>query len=270
MNSNLMLINAPTTPIEWIDQGFDITPVNPNTKKPVLGLRIWPDFKCTLKDFNGHKSWALKLDDYTDLDIDNPKAKLFIEKYLKFYGARYGRKGNLRSHYLFKNKSNMTVFDMPKNLEKYCKGYPHGNHLGQIRSGNKYLSIVPGALNKTELVEWDKYIGIDKYDGDLEKDFAKIMLSTALTLCYPERKDQNDYCFAIACILVDNTKWSNEEIDEFVFEIAVQSGDINSRDRMLKGTISRNSEKNKIGLDMITKIIGTDKISIISLFRWIN
>jgi hypothetical protein len=270
----MLKIKAPTTPQDYLSLGLKLVPVNPTTKKPTL--EDWPNIYettgLTIKDFKNVKSWGLLLDEHTDLDIDNPKAIPFIKRYLKHCTAEYGRKSNPNSHFLFKNKLEQKKFDMPEDLKKYCKGYPHGSHLGQIRSGHGFQSIVPGGLNEDELVEWaTKDVVIKKYNGDLEKDFGKIMLATALVLCYPDHGKRDDYCFAIACILADNTKWSDVEIDDFVYEIAIQAKDINARDRIGKGTNARKPKGNKMGLPTIADAVGIkDKSSIMDLFEWVG
>ena len=93
--------SAPTSPKQWIDQGFDITPCS--QKKAYT--KDWQKKKLTAKDFKPNDNIGLKLKGITDFDIDNPIAQKFIKKYLKSCAAIYGRKNNPESHYLFKESS---------------------------------------------------------------------------------------------------------------------------------------------------------------------
>ena len=93
--------NAPTSPQEYIDQGFDITPC----REKKAYTKDWQKKKLTAKDFKPNDNIGLKLKGITDFDIDNPIAQKFIKKYLKSCGAIFGRKHNPESHYLFKESS---------------------------------------------------------------------------------------------------------------------------------------------------------------------
>ena len=93
--------SAPTSPKQWIDQGFDITPC----RQKEAFTKKWQTETLTAKDFKPNDNIGLKLKGIIDFDIDNPVAQKFIKKYLKSCGAIYGRKHNPESHYLFKESS---------------------------------------------------------------------------------------------------------------------------------------------------------------------
>ena len=131
--------SAPTSPQQWIDQGFDITPCR--QKKSYT--KEWPTQTLTAKDFKPGDNIGLKLKGITDFDIDNPITQKFIPKYLKSCGAIYGRKHNPESHYLFKQSSKFKEFNIPQSLKQSCKDFAHVNHLGEIRTGHDRYSIVP-------------------------------------------------------------------------------------------------------------------------------
>ena len=94
--------SAPTSPEQWFEQGYDITPCR---QKKAYTTEWQTPFANTAKDFKPGDNIGLKLKGITDFDIDNPVAQKFIKKYLKSCGAIYGRKNNPESHYLFKESS---------------------------------------------------------------------------------------------------------------------------------------------------------------------
>jgi len=262
---------APMDSETWVSAGFKIIPCL--EKNPAINGKEWQKKDYTEKDFL-NKNIGLFLKDTNDFDVDNHIAKKFIEKNLRSCGAVYGRNSNPKSHYLFKGNVPSKKFSLPKQLEKYCQSFPHGTTLGEIRNASDTkaeVSIVPGSVLSGEKVQWHHYANINEYNGDLEKDISKIMLATALTILYPTTSGaRDDFCFATACILADNTKWDSFEIDEFVHDIAVAGKDTDARERMSKGTHARTTKGNKKGLKTIADSVGTDEQTILSLFEWIG
>ena len=111
-------------------------------------------------------------------------------------------------------------FSLPKELENYYKDYNHGATLCEIRHGaNKYTLVPETKYHSTnETVKWVKYDGIDEYSGNLKTDLGKIALSTALCITYAGSGQRDDYCTAIAGVLLKHTEWSTDEIDEFIYQ----------------------------------------------------
>ena len=260
--------DAPTTPAEWISAGYEITPCI--DKKPIT--KDWGNVISTAKDFKPEHQIGLKLKGLVDFDIDNHYIKRFVEKYLRSRGAVYGRKSNPLSHFLFNNSLASFKYFLPKELEKYCKDFPHGVTLCEIRcfKDSAHQSIVPGSIVENETVEWSKYASINEYNGDLAHDIGKIALSGALSILYPSKGNRDNYCTSIAGVLSQHTEWSAGEIDEFVYNLAVFSNDENAKNKMSKGTNAKNSKGNKLGIPTIAEIVGCTNGTIGKLFSWIG
>ena len=137
---------SPTTFEHWYDLDRTIIPCI----KGIPIVKNWSDdsFKITRQEWEkkfSHCEIALRLDDDVDFDIDNHFIKKFVEKYLKSCGAISGRQRNPKSHYWWKGKINFKQFELPKELEIYCKDFPHGSMLCEIRNGSGHYTIVPGS-----------------------------------------------------------------------------------------------------------------------------
>ena len=269
------------TPQEYLDKGYNITPCgtkDPNTgefncKRPKLSE--WQKHKATAKDFNGKDNIGLILEEVTDIDIDNVIVKGFINlEYLKACSAVYGRKSNPRSHFVFKGKSTHKKFAMPDEFEKWCKNFPHGQTLLEVRSGEGKQSIAPGSTVKGEKVEWVVYEGINLYGGDLYEDACTLALITALTILYPKTGNRDDYCFAIACILARGTDWTDSYIDDFVYDIACKANDEEAPKRRGKGTHARKQIETKghtMGFTTLQDKLNLDDAKgLYKIFSWIG
>ena len=64
------------------------------------------------------------------------------------------------------------------------------------------------------MLEWEKYEDIQKYPGNLNMDLRKIALSTALCILYAPKGDRDEYCAAIAGVLLKKAKWKPEDVIE--------------------------------------------------------
>ena len=264
--------DSPNTYEDWLDLNKIIIPCKKG--KPDIGKWSREDLLITKEEWkNSHKGCeiALRLDHDVDLDIDNSIAKRFVDKYIKYCGAISGRPSNPTSHYWFKGQLNKTVFSLPKELEKYYENFPHGATLCEIRSGSNFYTIVPGSLHSKvhEHVRWEKYEGIKEYPGDLDLDLRKIALSTALCILYASKGSRDEYCTAIAGVLLSHTKWSVSDIDEFVYNIAVASNDDECEERKSKGTTGKKS-KRKFGIPKLSEIIGCTPPAVAHLFDWVG
>ena len=264
--------DSPNTYEDWLDLNKIIIPCKKG--KPDIGKWSREDLLITKEEWkNSHKGCeiALRLDHDVDLDIDNSIAKRFVDKYIKYCGAISGRPSNPTSHYWFKGQLDKTVFSLPKELEKYYENFPHGATLCEIRSGSKFYTIVPGSLHSKahEYVRWEKYEGIKKYPGNLDLDLRKIALSTALCILYASKGSRDEYCTAIAGVLLSHTKWSVSDIDEFVYNIAVASNDDECEERKFKGTTGKKS-KRKFGIPKLSELIGCTPPAVAHLFDWVG
>ena len=264
--------NAPVTYKDWIDLGRVIIPCD--TKQAVVEKWSDPDFKITKEEWrieHTTKQIGLRLDQYIDFDIDNPVVKRFVGDHIKSCGAIFGRRNNPSSHYLWSGTSDYKKFALPKELENYYKNYGHGATLCEIRHGANKYTLVPETKYHTtnEVVEWVKYDGIDEYPGNLKVDLGKIALAAALCITYAGTGQRDDYCTAIAGVLLKHTEWSVDDIDDFIYKVAVAAKDEESSKRKNKGTSHKKANR-KFGMPKLAEIIGCSTKTIATIFSWIG
>ena len=264
----------PISYIDWLEYGRIIIPCLKGT--PRVKKYTDPDFKIEKdiwkRDYETAEI-ALRLDHDVDLDIDNEFVKRFLPYYIKDCGAIFGREGNPTSHYLWTNRNQIPFkqFNLPDEFEKDFKDFPHGSMICELRTEKKRYTIVPGSLHsksKTN-VRWEKFEEIREYQGNLSIDVGKVALSAALAIIYPSTGSRDDYCTAIAGILVKNSDWTDDEIDNFVSRIAEHADDEDLAKRLKKGTSSRKTNR-KFGINKIHEITGYTHKSLTGLFNWIG
>jgi len=256
----------------WIDSGRIIIPCLKG--RPIVKNWQASSFKISKEEWKNkytHCAMGLRLDQDIDFDIDNELAKRFIEKYAISRSAISGRPTNPTSHYWWKGTLAFKKFALPAELKEYFKKFPHGATLCEIRNGNNHYTIVPKSRHSKndEDVVWERYEGIKEYPGDLNTDLRKVALSTALCILYASQGQRDDYCTAIAGVLLKNTKWSEEEINEFVYNLAVESDDNEAEERGAKGTSGKKAQRN-FGIPKLAEIIGCTTKTVSELFSWIG
>ena len=263
---------APNTFKDWINLDKVIIPCLKGT--PIV--KSWSDanFKISEQEWQqkySHCEIALRLDDDVDFDIDNDLVKRFIDKYIVSCGAISGRPTNPTSHYWWKGKLDFKQFALPKELESHYKHFPHGGTLCEIRNGPTCYTIVPRSKHSkaNEHVAWEKFTGINQYPGDLNKDLRKVALSTALSILYGGQGKRDQYCTAIAGVLSTHTDWSEKDISEFVYNIAIVSNDEEAEKRKSKGTSVKKAQR-KLGIPTLAEIVGCSQKTIADLFRWVG
>ena len=263
----------PTTYEHWLELGKTIIPCYKGI--PKVKKYTDEDFKIE-KDIwsrdHGTAEIALRLDHDIDLDIDNELVKTFINFYVGDCGAIFGRDGNQQSHYLWSNKNETPFkqFSLPDEFERDYKDFPHGAMLCELRTEKKRYTIVPGSLHsksKTN-VKWEKYESIREYQGNLLLDVGKVALSTALTIIYPAAGKRDEYCTAIAGILIKNSDWTEEQINVFVSRIAEAAND-DVKERSKKGSTTAKTDR-KFGVNKIAELTGYSHRNIQGLFNWIG
>jgi len=263
---------SPVSYADWIDLGRVIIPCLKGTPE----VKNWasPDFKITKEEWKqkySHCEIALRLDQDTDFDIDNPIVRRFTDIYLKNKSSIFGRDSNPTSHYIWNEKLKFKQFILPKELEKFCKKFPHGNTLCEIRSDAKHYTIVPESQHSKadEIVRWESYKGFNKYPGDLKIDLGKIALSTTLCILYAGKGQRDAFCTAVAGVLITKTQWSEQEINEFIYEVAIAANDEESNKRDNKGTTVKKAQR-KFGMPKLAEIVGCETRTIATLFSWIG
>ena len=264
--------SGPSTYEDWLDLGLTIIPC----LKGVSDVKNWssPDFKITKEEWKQkypNHEIALRLDDHVDFDVDNPLVKRFINTYIKNSPNIFGRDSNPESHYIWKGKLTFKQFIIPTELKEYCKIFPHKNTLCEIRTTSKHYTIVPGSMHSKapEIVKWEKYSSLIEYSGNLNNDLRKIALSTALCILYAAQGSRDAYCTAIAGALTKQTEWNEEEINEFVHNIAVAANDDEADKRRSKGTTVKKAGR-KFGLPKLAEIIGCSTKAISEIFNWVG
>jgi hypothetical protein len=256
----------------WIDSGRIIIPCLKG--RPIVKNWQAPSFKISKEEWKNkytHCAMGLRLDQDIDFDIDNELAKRFIEKYASSRSAISGRPTNPTSHYWWKGELTNKKFTLPKEFKTYYEKFPHGATLCEIRSGTSQYTIVPKSRHSKndEDVVWEKYEGIKEYPGDLNTDLRKVALSTALCILYADQGQRDDYCTAIAGVLLKNTKWTEEEVNEFVYNLAIESDDNEAEDRATKGSSGKKAQRN-FGIPKLAEIMGCTTKTVSELFSWIG
>jgi len=162
-------------------------------------------------------------------------------------------------------------FSLPQDLKEYYKNFPHGATLCEIRHGSSQYTIVPESLHSkaNEYVRWESYEGMNEYPGDLNMDLRKVALSTALCIVYAPQGQRDEFCTAVAGVLIKHTKWTEEEINEFVYNLALLSDDSEAEDRAEKGTSGKKGKRN-YGMLKLAEIIGCSVKSVAEIFSWIG
>jgi hypothetical protein len=258
---------APTTPEEYLNLGCEITPCK--GKRPII--KGWQEHKADKGDFTKEINIGLKMTGKTNVDVDNHYVKRFAGKYLLSPASTFGRKSNPCSHYIFSGEVEYKMFSLPDDFKDYCKSFPHGTTLLELRSGNGHQTIAPGSVNNGEKVEWQHWVGFQKYVGDIKRDVGKIALSTALSILYPPKGNRDNYCTAIAGVLKNHTEWSANEINQFVYNIASLSGkDENAGGKMAKGTNAYNDKTRNFGLPKLAEILNCSVGAVAKLFEWVG
>ena len=258
---------APTKPEDYLNLGCEITPCK--GKQPML--KGWQDHKADKGDFTKNTNIGLKMTGLTDIDVDNHYVKRFAGKYLLSPASTFGRKSNPSSHYIFSGEVEYKIFSLPDDFKDYCKSFPHGTTLLELRSNNGHQTIAPGSVNDGESVEWQHWVGFQKYVGDIERDVGKIALSTALAILYPPKGNRDNYCTAIAGVLKNHTEWTANEINQFVYNIAYLSDkDENAGGKMAKGTNAYNDNTKNFGLPKLAEILNCSVGAVAKLFEWVG
>ena len=271
MVENKKLNSGPTTYEDWYSLGYILIPCDGS--RPVVSWRD-ENFNITKEEWKSKyldRSLGLRLDTLIDFDVDHPRAKAFAEKWLGGCDAVFGRDHNPTSHYMWKGKLPNQKFEMPSDLEKYVQFADHGSCLTEIRNGSGQFTIVPGSIHSKnpEPVRWERYNGFTEYAGDLNKILRKITLATALSLLYAVKGQRDEYCTAIAGILIKNTDWDDKEINDFIYQIALVSHDDEAENRQNKGSSTRNS-KRQFGMPKMAEILECKKQSVARIFGWIG
>jgi hypothetical protein len=267
--------NEPKNYEDWLNLGRVIIPCYKGKPKKGITGYTQEDFKIEKDIWNrdhGTAEIALRLDYDVDLDVDNELIKNFIPYYINDCGAVFGRDGNPSSHYLWSNKNNIPFkqFSLPEEFQRDYKDFPHGAMLCELRTERKRYTIVPESLHsksKTN-VKWEKFESIKEYDGNLSLDVGKVALSTALTIIYPGQGKRDEYCTAIAGILLKNSDWTEEQINMFISRIAEAAND-DVKERSKKGSTTAKTDR-KFGVNKITELTGYSHRGIQGLFNWIG
>ena len=263
---------GPITYEDWYNLGYILVPCE--VGRPTVKKWSDPNFKITKEEWKNKysdKEIGLRLDNTVDLDLDNSRAKVFANKYLTNCVTISGREHNPASHYWFKGKLPAQKFSLPNELKRYVEHAVHGQCLCEIRSTETCYTIVPGSLHSKhrEHVRWEKYEGFNDYVGDLNKILRKIALATALSILYAPKGQRDEYCTAIAGVLIKQTDWDDTEINDFIYDIAVESNDDESENRKTKGSTTRKSKK-PFGMPKLAEIIECRTESIAVIFSWIG
>ena len=261
------------TPKNYIDNSFDIIPCNKDSKKPKL--EDWSNLKIKLEDFKEGDNIGLRLGNLIDIDFDNPIA-LNFQKYLAPSLVCFGKEGRI-THYLYKGSSKAKKFIFPEEFSKWGKNFSdrHEFTIIENRSGKGLQTIMPGSVVLGKEVKWVQYGPIDFYPNHSSiDDCGKIALATALTILYPTQGNRDEYCFSIAGILARYTKWTENQIDEFISDIATVAKDEEIRARAKKGTHAKKqleAGSSVMGFPKLLEILNLEEAKpLYNIFEWVG
>jgi len=90
-----------------------------------------------------------------------------------------------------------------------------------------------------------------------------------LCITYAGSGQRDDYCTAIAGVLLKHTEWNTDEIDDYIYKIAVAAKDEEAEKRKSKGTSHKKANR-KFGMPKLAEIIGCSTKTIATIFSWIG
>ena len=256
------------TPQEYLNKNYPILPCD--GKKPKLNN--WQDTSATLNDFKPGDNIGFKMENYLDIDIDNPTVKRFLHYYMEEPSAIYGRKSNPGSHWLYKGKAEFQQFNLTKHFEPYYRNNDHGSMLVELRAGNQRQSIVPGSVINDEKVEWERFEGISPYHNNPNDDLGKVALSTILYLMFPDSGQRDNYLFTIACLLC-RTKWTEDQINTFVLNLIKEKQHEDLFGKRNYGTLAKKAQKKNgrmFGYTKLKEITNIPYQGLIHIFSWVG
>ena len=268
---------APRSYMEWLELGYTVFPCSPDG---VPLLKEWQDQIINLKSHSkiiAKNNWnsgvlGLRLDNFVDLDIDNPTMQKFLDEIV--CGATFGRKSNLLSHLLFKGTTENISYTVPDGFAKFFKKFAHGTRILDIRSGNGHFTYVPGSITPkkkgSEKIEWSKFTSFQEFDPLLLKKLSEVCLWTALSVMFPEKGSIDDYMTSIAGILARHTDWTDEKIGNGLFKLAYESGSKSPSRYIIKATNARNDKLKTYGIPKLAKVLKVQQSDIAELFSWVG
>jgi hypothetical protein len=86
---------------------------------------------------------------------------------------------------------------------------------------------------------------------------------------YAGKGQRDAFCTAVAGVLITKTQWSEQEINEFIYEVAIAANDEESNKRDNKGTTVKKAQR-KFGMPKLAEIVGCETRTIATLFSWIG
>ena len=211
---------------QYRENNFPIIPCKKNSRIP-----IGDQWQETNIEFQPGDNIGLHLTEHIDIDVDNIICHKFLASIKQRGCAIYGRQSNPESHLIFKGQTKYEKYVMDQSFAPWFNKYRKKATILEIRSGKGKQSIVPGSIIDDELVEWNRYIEPEEYPGNLQKDIELVVFATMLSIIYPAKGQRDDFCYAIACLLMKWGKWSEDKINTFIYELSEASEPPETRDR---------------------------------------
>ena len=211
---------------QYRENNFPIIPCKRNSRVP-----IGEEWQKTNIEFQPGDNIGLHLTEHIDIDVDNIICHKFLASIKQRGCAIYGRQSNPESHLIFKGQTKYEKYVMDQSFAPWFNKYRKKATILEIRSGKGKQSIVPGSIIDDELVEWNRYIEPEEYPGNLQKDIELVVFATMLSIIYPAKGQRDDFCYAIACLLMKWGKWSEDKINTFIYELSEASEPPETRDR---------------------------------------
>jgi putative DNA primase/helicase len=232
---------------EYIKRNWSPVPIPARSKIPVI--HGWQNLRIKEIDVEDHFDKELgnigvllgkPSAGLVDLDLDALEATIIAPHYLPST-ARFGRKSNQKSHYLF--------YCSDATTRKFSASFGVGESsmIAEVRAGGAQ-TVFPGSVHESgEPIDWELNCPEPcRIDASLLYRLTGVIATAALIAReWPNQKsDRHQRTLAVAGGLL-NSEWEEAEVVKFISAVMTAAGDDEHRDRL--ACISSTAAKRKTG-----------------------
>ena len=173
---------------------------------------------------------GLRLDTFTDLDLDCPEARALAPYFIKETSARWGRDTSRNSHHLYKvENSSYEKFEDPLAEERGFKPT-----LLEIRHGSGFQSMIPPSVHPDtgELVHWESGMLKPEPWNYLELRRAAGRIAAGSLLSRYLKKGSRQFIWLYLSGAMKRAEWTLPEANNFVNLVASLGRDENLKGRL--------------------------------------
>lgn len=255
---------------EYIDQGFAIIPVKPQSKAPALSG--WQNRSVGDVDINadfpdgsnsnigvvlGSQSGGI-----VDIDLDCPEAVRMASMFLPDTGMVFGRAGSLQSHY---------VYRVPNCQGRIPFSGPNGDGMLVEYRGNGCQTVVPPSIHTSgEIIIFDTDGEPTTVDHDVLHKQVRQLASAALIAIHWAPGKRHEIALALSGALLSR-RWFDDDVEDFIKAVCKGAADDDVSDRIR--TVSDTKEAQDkgepaTGLTRLKFLIGDDVVK--KLVEWLE